>query len=305
MIIKWVVEISSKNNLKENRKHGTSLFPFCVYLNHNQRENKDYITSHHWHNELEFILVKEGNCRVQVETDSYNIKTNQALFINSGEIHAIYSSKGTHLFHPIMFNINFLSNNLEDDCQLKYLDPVIKNKYKLKKVIKNKSNAEKKIINLLFQIVNFYVDKPFGYELMIKGLLFQMFFHYFTNNYFKKINHRSSVKINHIKKIIKFIHNNYDQKIDLDKMAGKLNLSKYYFSHIFKEIIGQTPIEYLNKYRINKAAHLLLNSDKKILDISLLTGFNNLSYFIKTFKKFKNMTPSEFREKNEVEDYFL
>ena len=57
-----------------------------------------------------------------------------------------------------------------------------------------------------------------------------------------------------------------------------------------------TPIEYLNTYRVERAARKLLNSDTSVTDISYMCGFNDLSYFIKTFKAIKGVTPAKFRK---------
>ena len=59
---------------------------------------------------------------------------------------------------------------------------------------------------------------------------------------------------------------------------------------------GRTPIEYLKIYRIEKASKKLLNTDEAVTDIAFSCGFNDLSYFIKTFKELKNITPAQYRK---------
>jgi AraC-like DNA-binding protein len=58
----------------------------------------------------------------------------------------------------------------------------------------------------------------------------------------------------------------------------------------------KTPVEYLNTYRIERASGMLLNSGKSVTDIAFSCGFNDLSYFIKTFKSIKGITPAKFRK---------
>ena len=58
---------------------------------------------------------------------------------------------------------------------------------------------------------------------------------------------------------------------------------------------GKSPIQYLNSYRIEIACNMLLSTELSITDICLNCGFNDLSYFIKTFKKEKNISPKKFR----------
>ena len=65
---------------------------------------------------------------------------------------------------------------------------------------------------------------------------------------------------------------------------------------MFKMETGQTFINYLNNYKIEKSKNLLENTNMTLLDISLEVGFNNQSYYSTIFKKYTNMTPLEYRE---------
>ena len=74
-----------------------------------------------------------------------------------------------------------------------------------------------------------------------------------------------------------------------------MDLNPKYFTKIFTQMTGKPPIQYLNSYRIEMACNMLLTTDLSITDICLNCGFNDLSYFIKTFKKEKNISPKKFR----------
>ena len=72
-------------------------------------------------------------------------------------------------------------------------------------------------------------------------------------------------------------------------------MSPKYFCAFFKNMTKKSPVEYLNSYRVERAARKLLNSDLSVTDIAFSCGFNDLSYFIKTFKAEKGVTPAKFR----------
>ena len=72
-------------------------------------------------------------------------------------------------------------------------------------------------------------------------------------------------------------------------------MSPKYLGSFFKNMTGKTPIEYLNEYRIEKASHMLKYTDMQVTDIAYSCGFSDLSYFIKTFKNIKGITPGKFR----------
>ncbi|HEY5525612.1 MAG TPA: AraC family transcriptional regulator, partial [Clostridium sp.] len=89
---------------------------------------------------------------------------------------------------------------------------------------------------------------------------------------------------------------NYQNKIYIDDLANLAKMNSQYLARFFKSLIGKTPIEYINSYRIERACILIKNTDSSILDISMNVGFDNLSYFIKQFKKYKHVTPSAYRK---------
>jgi len=103
-----------------------------------------------------------------------------------------------------------------------------------------------------------------------------------------------------IEKVIGYIHLNYQKQISLDDLTKVAHLSKYHFLRIFKENIGIGPYEYLITYRINKAKELLVSTDNTVGYISKYIGFNDYVNFIRTFKKFVDVTPLKYRKRANV-----
>ena len=99
-----------------------------------------------------------------------------------------------------------------------------------------------------------------------------------------------------IKKIINYIYENYNRKIYIEDLALEANMNVQYFCRFFKSVVGKTPVEYINSYRIEKATELLQTETLSISNIALNVGIDNFSYFIKQFKKYKNSTPSQYRK---------
>jgi len=101
-----------------------------------------------------------------------------------------------------------------------------------------------------------------------------------------------------IQQAISLIHQRSNEKLTLEKVAKECGFSKYYFSRIFKKYTGKSFKAYLIDLRINKAKYLLLNSKLTISQICYETGFNDLSYFSRMFKKRVGYSPSKFRYVN-------
>lgn len=94
---------------------------------------------------------------------------------------------------------------------------------------------------------------------------------------------------------IVFIENHYSEPITVEEMAAAANFSPYHFIRVFKRATGFTPYEYLLKYRINRSKVLLASTSAPISEIARETGFHNASSYIRTFRKFEEKTPMQYR----------
>ncbi|MDO4364036.1 MAG: AraC family transcriptional regulator, partial [Clostridia bacterium] len=100
-----------------------------------------------------------------------------------------------------------------------------------------------------------------------------------------------------IKRVLTKIRNDYSKPLTLDDLAREAHLNSQYFCRAFKELTGKSPIDYLNYYRIECAAEQLRLPDLSVTEVALSCGFNDLSYFNRMFKRRKNMTPTQYRNK--------
>lgn len=98
-----------------------------------------------------------------------------------------------------------------------------------------------------------------------------------------------------IKKSIDYIHKNYKQDISLQDISNYVFLSHEYFSRLFKEEVGENFSSYLTNYRMKKAESLIKNTDMKISQIAIEVGYTNASYFSRSYKKFKGISPEDDR----------
>lgn len=99
-----------------------------------------------------------------------------------------------------------------------------------------------------------------------------------------------------VDKAIAFMNSNYAKRITIEDLAGKVNLSPGHFSKLFKSITGETPIDFLNMLRLQKARIMLMNRDESITDIAIQCGFSTSSYFSSCFQEKYKMSPSAYRQ---------
>lgn len=106
-----------------------------------------------------------------------------------------------------------------------------------------------------------------------------------------------------VSKSKEYIDNNYDKLIGLEEICEKVGVSKYYLCREFLKGIGLTPGNYLLKVRIQAAAKLLLFAkDMTVEEISQRVGFSCGNYFSKVFKKSLGVSPTEFRNNDNIYD---
>ena len=99
-----------------------------------------------------------------------------------------------------------------------------------------------------------------------------------------------------IREIQLFICQHYAENISLNFLAEQFYLHPNYLSRLFKEKTGHNFVEYLTEVRMEKVKELLLSSDKKIIEICDMAGYDNPRYFSKVFKQYTGMTPREYRD---------
>ncbi len=106
-------------------------------------------------------------------------------------------------------------------------------------------------------------------------------FHYYSSDRYKKVT--------------EYILHNFDRDISLSEIASVASMGVTTFCNFFKEQYRVTFVEYLASVRLGHACKLLSEKDRNIVEIAYECGYNNLANFNRQFKKFKNMTPSDYR----------
>ncbi|WP_165042588.1 AraC family transcriptional regulator [Dysgonomonas sp. ZJ709] len=104
-------------------------------------------------------------------------------------------------------------------------------------------------------------------------------------------------KDSRINKSLKYIHENIDKNISISDLSDAACISEDHFIRIFKNVMNQTPVRYINLKKIEKAQLLLLTTERAIRDIAFDLSIDNISYFNRVFKQYMNMTPSKYRKK--------
>lgn len=120
----------------------------------------------------------------------------------------------------------------------------------------------------------------------------------YTLQLLRDVSDEESQKSSIIDDLLRYLERNYQYNITVNELAAhKYFVNPSYLSRLFKAETGKTFSRYLIELRMKKAAGLLSESGLKISDVAMCVGYNDVSYFIQTFKKYYEMTPEQYKNK--------
>lgn len=280
-------------NYYENKSHTTPVFPYNTYLCSIPLDFSEVET--HWHSEAELIVVKKGSGIVEIDLKSYDAEEGNIFLILPGQLHSIRQKKQFIMeYENIIFEPSLVGANETNICG-ELLSPLFDGKLSHSVKIDNSLSYYKKAKKCIEMIDELCSEKSYGYQLGVKGDLIE-FFYLIVNNHTEIAGAiRQERSIEKVKLILSYISENYTQKITIDEAASVCYYSSSHFMKFFKEAMGEGFIQYLNNYRLRIAAQLLIATDDSIIIVAEKTGFENLSYFNRCFKKRFGVTPGQYR----------
>lgn len=287
-------KILTDENLMETVQHGNSSYPFQFYYEDLSIFDFNCI-EWHWHTELEFIYIESGTVTFWIGEDQFKLSEGDGIFINTKVLHRLYSPSKA-LIPNFVFMPSFIAA-CDSFIYQKYILPVISSS--LSFLIFHKEVCwQARALTVMQQIISAQ-DSAASKELITVSLLQNLWQEIFENADIpspeEHKDHSSSSQAR-LQLMMQFIHLNYSQNISLDDIAREAMVSKSTALNLFRKYLHITPVNYLINYRLKQASQLLSKTEKKIHLISSETGFHNVEYFCKIFKKRYNFTPTEYRE---------
>ncbi len=273
----------------ENRPRGTYEFPFEFH--HVTPSHPQYLMSYHWHVEYEIIRILQGCLTVTLDEKSFTAGAGDVIFVHSGILHS--GIPKDCVYQCIVFDGNFFLKH-STVCS-GYMQKIIHQDIMIYHHFTGKYKEVIRIANDVFD--SMWQKKP-GYEMVVIGQFYHFFGLVFSNHYYldgTAMTRQDYKRILQLKQVLEFIENNYTSRLTLRQLSASVSMSPKYFCRFFSEMTHQTPMDYLNRQRIEKACYQLATTDDSITEIAYDSGFNDLSYFIRTFKKYKGITPGRYK----------
>lgn len=253
----------------------------------------------HYHEEVEIIYVQEGSIVYEINSIPHEVCDETIIIFPKNAVHCgtdlDYSRHKSYVF---TFSLAMLDSSINDFCTNKYIWPLENNDVNLPFIITKETPGFLEIKNLLLDVHTICSKKKVAFELEAKSKFYSLFAILYRENLIesKELSNKEA-KINKRKQtVFSYIHDNFTKDICRNDLVNLLNMSEASFTKFFKEISGQSFVEYLNSYRIIKSAQLLVFTSQSITDIALNSGFQDLSYYIKSFNKKMGVSPREYRK---------
>ena len=297
--------------LKENRPHGTAENPFSQY--HIRNVNHAFQIPVHWHDELEIIYVKNGKLQVNISGENYIGNPKDAFVVSPGSLHFMGSSTGDADYYTFLFPLEYISFQTDDLMEKTIMSPLKLGRFMIKPQIDDAAaDICKRLISINEQISDINQRNPEGGEnhrynqpddIVAANLNAQFKTKITLIRFFQKMWNNGLIVENNAngfntteKEMITYIRQNYTREISLREFGAQFHLSEKYISRYFKEHFHITLSQYINHLRLEHAKQLLQESTLPVTEVALQSGYQNVSYFIRCFKKMYGVSPLKYRK---------
>jgi len=253
----------------------------------------------HWHDAFEINYVLEGSGIFVIEQEEVPFQPNHVHIINGISRHMLYANEDALIFN-VHFHPALLSDasfrTLQDIAEL----PFSTNMQHFASTLPLDSPQTHEVIDLLKAIEAEHSTAAAGWQLIVKGYILRIIGllvrHFLApDGVDALILHRQEV-LSRLAPALRTIEQRLGEVLSLEELASIVMLSPSYFSALFREATGTSPIAYRNARRIAMAQRLLLSSDEPIASIAERAGFVTLQQFNLLFRRMLGCTPSAYRD---------
>ncbi len=240
----------------------------------------------HWHSSLELLMVLEGNIIITVDGNTWKLKDEDVILINSNSIHEIYSETGAVMI-AVQIKLS-LFNQFQSDLTSIIFD------------CNSATNPDfKRYANIRFAIASliqansYHSDGTDYLNYSLSYYLVSQLLENFKSNASETLQKQQKY-MERLTRIINYINEHYAENFSLSDLAAMENLSVPYLSQFFDKYMGVKFTQYYNSIKLEHAVSDLISTKDSIETIAMRNGFTESHAFIRTFKKQYQMLPSAF-----------
>ena len=273
----------------EQRQHRTGDFPLAFY--HVDRNFVRYQMATHWHKETEIIRILSGRLKIYVDDREIMAEAGDLITLGSGVIHG--ADPEDCVYECIVFDPEALTPAVESCKQ--DLQGILRQTIFLRSGDIAADAEYTSAVERLFTLA--------GMDFLGHIMELLSAVHGFIGGHLRNlgaaqlhtVSERTWQRAEQLKPALEYIEKHYGSHISLETLARLTGFSPKYFCLFFRTIVHRSPIDYLNYYRIERAAQLLTGADMNVAEVAVHCGYADSSAFIKQFRKYKGTTPKQYK----------
>ena len=279
--------------LKENKPHGTKDDPFSIY--HIANVKRSFQIPVHWHDEFEIIYVKSGFLTVSISGENYIGKPGDAFVVSPGNLHFMGSQTGNVDYFTFLFPLKYISFRTDDILDDKLLEPLNSGHLIISPEIEDTVKEQCEQLVEIYGAKKEESQSKITAQIKTKIILLQFILELWKKGFI--VENDTGGKNTVEKEMVSYIQQNFTGKILLKEFGEQFHLSEKYISRYFKEHFHITISQYVTYLRLEHAKQLLQDTDIPVTEVAMQSGYQNVSYFIRSFKKTYGMSPLKYRNK--------
>ena len=292
-----LMQLASDQQKKQT--HDSPHFPCSAYFtdwNHHKIEGVPW----HWHKELEFMVVVKGKVRLSFADQTYLLRIGDGFFGNSRCLHSMQMVDCDNCcVNSLVFDANLISGGPGTVFDEKYIYPLISSKSFTGLALSHSNDDHQEVLNHMRIAHKSCRGEEDGYEYEVRYHLARALLHLLkTNQDALTADTAGSRQMNRTRQMLDYINQHYSSTITISDLASSANICERECQRCFQNILHQSPMDYIQKYRVQMASKLLVETKMSVLDVGLAVGFSNPSHFCKIFKEYMNISPARFRKES-------
>ncbi len=253
----------------------------------------------HWHDQFEIALVLSGQAKLMFDGCEHMLSAGMGYVINSGALHALTNEQDASCqVCCIVFSKELSGGSRGSLFYNKYILPLIESGF-TGAVLEPSCEWQGQLCELARQAIALFKQEPLDFEITVRELLTKILAALVHQLPQAAADPSASAQHNSdIKKMLLFIWQHYREPLTLAQIASSGAASKNECMLCFNRTMGLSPIQYVKNYRLVRAEELLSSGTLKIAQVAELCGFQDASYFSKSFREKYGKTPYEYRRQH-------
>ncbi len=282
--------------LNERKTHGSADFPIEYYSV--DRDHPQYVMPAHWHTESELICVREGVLTLHLNRRHYVLRAGDVAFINAGTVHR--GEPQDCKYEVAVFKLEMLLQSAGAVNRL--LKPLIRRQCAIRECFSADECPQE--IRLQADLLFSLLHTPSEYTpLAVYSALYALFHAFHQAGAITEAAHGKAQErqLHQLTQLLEWIEEHYTERISLSSLARAAGINEKYLCRFFRAYTACTPIEYINRLRVERAAYDIRFRNHSVTEAAYANGFNDSAYFCKQFRAYLGTSPGAYKRESHKE----